>query len=173
MKGAKNILGFLAFGIPFLFVISCAKLEINNATTNTNDKSLKLVYIISNNIKFYDFGILATSPELTLEIFKAGKSIGKFSIKNREICFLDQCAPKWPATKSFFGPVSYDNLFEDILLRNDIFEGIGKRILDKDTIIQNFTYGGEKIYYERNIEGTYFKNKTNGVTISIKDYKNE
>ena len=75
--------------------------------------------------------------------------------------------------KSFFGPVSYDKLLEDILLKNDIFEGIGKELIDKNTIIQNFTYGGERIYYERKIDGIYFKNKTNGVTISIKDYENK
>lgn len=158
---------------PLLFLVSCMNLNDQKIQDTPKEESLKLVYIISNNIKFYDFGVLTTSPELSLEIFKVGKSIGKFLIKNREICFLNQCAPKWPAMKSFFGPVSYDKLLEDILLKNDIFEGIGKELIDKNTIIQNFTYGGERIYYERKIDGIYFKNKTNGVTISIKDYENK
>lgn len=166
---ARQILIIIA---PLLFIVSCMN-PPDSIQDAKKEESLKLIYIISNNIKFYDFGVLTTSPELSLEIFKVGKSIGKFLIKNREICFLNQCAPKWPAMKSFFGPVSYDELLEDILLKNDIFEGIGKELLDENTIIQNFTYGGEKIYYERKIDGIYFKNKTNGVTISIKDYENK
>ena len=154
-----------------IFIIACAKTP-TNLLKETVKRDLKLVYIISDKVKFYDFGVVNTTPtEVTLEIFKLGNSIGKFVIKNNVLCFLEQCAPKWPASKSFFGKVSYDNLFEDILRKNDIFEGIGKRIEANNAIIQAFDYGGEKIYYERNENRVYFKNITNGVTISIEDYE--
>lgn len=154
-----------------IFITACAKTPINDIDKVVK-KDLKLVYIISDKVKFYDFGVVDTSSkEATLEIFKLGKSIGKFVIKDNALCFIEQCAPKWPASKSFFGKVSYDNLFEDILRKNDIFDGVGKHLEANNTIIQSFDYGGEKIYYERSNNRVYFKNLTNGVIISIEDYK--
>lgn len=114
--------------------------------------------------------------KIELKVFKLGKFLGAFVITQKEICYISaqniaDCAPKWMANKSFFGKVSYDTLMEDILLRRDIFEGQGKRLGDKGAIIQEFSFGGEKIYYERSAHRTYFKNFTNGVIVSIEDYK--
>lgn len=151
-------------------------------TQTINEDDLKLVLIKSKNIRFYDFGVLnvESSDENTLKIelkvFKLGKYLGSFIITKSEVCYSDlenrnDCAPKWPANKSFFGKVSYDAMFEDILLKRDIFDGKGKRLEADSTIIQEFEYGGEKIYYERKNSRIYFKNFTNGVIVSIEDYK--
>lgn len=171
----KNILRIF-FIIPILTLVSCGEPRVpqNNQTQQiekVNEDDLKLVLIKTKNIKFYDFGLLTTSPELSLEVFKLGKSIGRFIIKEREICFIDDCAPKWPASKTFFGSVGYDNLFEEILLKEDIFDGIGKHIESNGVLIQRFSYGGEEIYYERSDNRVYFKNLTNGVIVSIENYK--
>lgn len=136
-----------------------------------DEDKLKLVLIKSQHIRFYDFGILRLEPEISLEVFKLGKSLGAFTIRNREICFVDDCAPKWPASKSFFGQVGYDSLFEEILTQKDIFEGRGKSLGEGGSVIQRFHYGGEEIYYERSAGRIYFKNLTTGMTISIEDYK--
>lgn len=166
-----NKLAYIGLSILYIaLMVACSTPKVNDIS-NTTKKDLKLVYIISDKVRFYDFGIVDTNPnEATLEIFKLGKSIGKFVIKDDVICFMEQCALKWPASKSFFGKVSYDNLFEDILRKNDIFDGIGKHIEANNTIVQTFNYGGEKIYYERSDDRVYFKNLTNGVIISIENY---
>ena len=114
--------------------------------------------------------------KIELKVFKLGKFLGAFVITKKEICYISaqnsaDCAPKWMANKSFFGKVSYDSLMEEILLRRDIFEGQGKRLGAEGAVIQEFSFGGEKIYYERSSKRTYFKNFTNGVIVSIEDYK--
>lgn len=171
MNKVRKFISGLCITLSTILIIACADKQVNDIA-KIEKKDLKLVYIISNNIKFYDFGIIDTSnKDATLEIFKLGKSLGKFIIKEKEICFMEKCTMKWPASKSFFGKVSYDNLFEDILRKKDIFDGIGKYLEANGTIIQTFTYGGEKIYYERSKERVYFKNITNEITISIENYK--
>lgn len=155
--------------------MSCAKSALveNKQIVNKIDESeLKLVLIKTKKIKFYDFGYLKTDPLVSLEIFKLGKSLGKFVIKKNEICFINDCTSKWPASKSFFGNVGYDNLFEEILLKKDIFEGVGMHIEANGVLIQRFKKGGEEIYYERSENRIYFKNLTNGVILSIENYKN-
>ena len=114
--------------------------------------------------------------KIELKVFKLGKFLGAFVITKKEICYISaqnsaDCAPKWMANKSFFGKVSYDSLMEEILLRRDIFEGQGKRLGAEGAVIQEFSFGGEKIYYERSSKRTCFKNFTNGVIVSIEDYK--
>ena len=114
--------------------------------------------------------------KIELKVFKLGKILGAFVITQREICYIStqnhaDCAPKWMANKSFFGKVSYEHLMEEILLGRDIFDGQGKRLGAQGAVIQEFNFGGEKIYYERSSTRTYFKNFTNGVIVSIEDYK--
>lgn len=146
-----------------------------------SDDELKLVLIKSKNIRFYDFGTLSVgadssdSMRIELRVFKLGKFLGSFVVTKSEICYtdfdkIDDCAPKWVAARSFFGNVSYGELFEDIFQKNDIFDGQGKRVGIDDTIIQEFSYGGEKIYYEHSQKRIYFKNLSNGVIVSIEDY---
>lgn len=113
---------------------------------------------------------------IELRVFKLGKFLGSFVVTKSEICYtdfdkIDDCAPKWVAARSFFGNVSYGELFEDIFQKKDIFDGQGKRIGTNDTAIQEFSYGGEKFYYERSAKRIYFKNLSNGVIVSIEDYK--
>lgn len=149
------------------------------------DDELKLILIKSQNIRFYDFGTLSVESgdaeaknenlRIELRVFKLGKFLGSFVVTKSEICYTDfdkrdDCAPKWVAARSFFGNVSYGELFEDIFQKNDIFEGQGKRLDANGTIIQEFTYGGERFYYERSAKRTYFKNLNNGVIVSIEDY---
>ncbi len=152
-----------------------------------SDDELKLVLIKSKNIRFYDFGTLSVSGgdldlqgssnfRIELRVFKLGKFLGSFVVTKSEICYtdfnkIDDCAPKWVAARSFFGNVSYGELFEDIFQKKDIFDGQGKRVEASGVEIQEFSYGGEKFYYERGDKRIYFKNLSNGVIVSIEDYK--
>lgn len=157
--------------IPIILFMACSSVPMIKEQSNVNPSDLKLIYLTSKDIKFYDFGVVTTEPEVTMELFKLGKSIGKFTIKQNEVCFLDRCEMKWPASRAFFGDVSYNDLFEDILKRRDIFDGKGKRLEANNTIIQEFSFGGENFYYERSDDRTYFKNLSNGTLISIENYK--
>ena len=164
-----------------LFFGACATKTPPPQPLTISEDELKLILIKSPNIRFYDFGALSvnesdSSATIELKILKLGKFLGSFVINKREICYTDtanrnDCAPKWMAARSFFGNVSYGELFEDIFLKRDIFDGQGKRVGANGTLIQEFTFGGEKIYYERSKTQIYFKNLTNGTIISIKDYK--
>lgn len=164
-----------------IFFASCASLQNFFLPKDTSEKSsqtnikqppkFKLVYIKTAMFRFYDYGILEVDPkEIKLELFKLGKSIGSIRVKRSEICFLNDCAPKWPAAKNFFGKVSYGDLFDDILLSKDIFGGIGKQIIPGGGIIQRFQKSGEIFFYERKPGHTLFRNMSTGVAISIDDY---
>lgn len=165
----KNFLNALVLSSLAIIFIACAPKNPTPSLQNDNGE-LKLVLIRSKDIKFYDFGVLQTSPEIKLDIFKLGKFLGSFVIKNDEICFKDDCGAKQTIIKKIFGKASYDTLLDDILLKKDIFDGLGKTYKG-DTIIQSFEYNGEKIDYERSPHKIYFNNLTNGVLISIEDYK--
>lgn len=166
-----------------LFLTSCASLQNFFLPKDPSEKSsqksnnikqaprFKLVYIKTAMFRFYDYGILEVEPkEIRLELFKLGKSIGSIRVKRSEICFLNDCAPKWPAAKNFFGKVSYGDLFDDILLSKDIFDGIGKQIAPDGGVIQRFQKSGEIFFYERKPGHTLFRNMSTGVAISIDDY---
>ncbi|PAF52521.1 hypothetical protein [Helicobacter sp. 13S00477-4] len=175
----------LVFGASLLCLIlaSCASLgdfflnkspkesQKTNIQTQTQKPKFKLVYIKTAMFRFYDYGILDVEPnEIKLELFQLGKSIGSIRVKKTKICFLNDCAPKWPAAKNFFGKVSYGDLFDDILLGKDIFGGIGKQIGPNDAMIQRFQKSGEIIFYERKPGHVLFRNMSTGVAISIDDY---
>lgn len=154
---------FLAF-----FIIACG--TPNTPTGIHIDRDVKLVLIKSKNINFYDFALQEFEPELALDFLKFGKSVGKLVVKKREICFINDCAPKWGASRAFFGNVGYDTLFEEILLKKDIFDGIGKRIAANGVVVQQFEFGGNKFYYEHSTNRVYFKNITANIIVSIEDY---
>ncbi|PAF47982.1 hypothetical protein BKH41_06715 [Helicobacter sp. 12S02232-10] len=187
MSLRKAFISFGAVLIPIFFA-SCASVgdfflnkPSKEAGVAAAEKSkaeqkpakFKLIYIKTPMLRFYDYGVLDIQPkekEINLELFKLGKSIGTIRIEKSQICFLNDCAPKWPAAKNFFGKVSYGDLFEDILLGRDIFGGIGKQIVSNDTMIQRFQKSGEIIFYERKPGHILFRNMSTGVTISIDDY---
>ncbi|PAF46688.1 hypothetical protein BKH46_06890 [Helicobacter sp. 12S02634-8] len=182
----KKIYSFLGWVLIPIFFASCAsvgdfflnkpsKEALSNKQGAFNEDKkpaqFKLIYIKTALFKYYDYGILDITPkDIQLKLFKLGKTIGSISIGPSQICFLSDCAPKWPAAKEFFGKVSYGDLFEDILLGKDIFGGIGKQIAPNDTLIQRFQKSGEIIFYERKKGHILFRNMTTGVAIAIDDY---
>lgn len=164
----KNLVFIIIFGI---LLSSCGTPPLIEEQAKIDKKYLKLVLIKSKNISFYDFGLLNLTPEITLELFKLGKSIGKFTIKEREVCFIDDCAPKWVASRAFFGDVGYDTLFEEILSKKDIFDGIGKSLGANGVVTQKFSFGGNDFIYEHSPDIIYFKNLTSGVTVIIDKFQ--
>lgn len=141
--------------------------------TQQQDSGFKILRINSKNFRYYDYATFKVNDkqEITLQLFAAGKTIGTIHITNNKICILNDCARKWPAAKSFFGKVSYGNLFDDIFFGRDIFNAAGLKIIDANTIIQRFQKGGELILYERSNGNISFRNLTNGVSIIFNTYK--
>ncbi|WP_145980446.1 hypothetical protein [Helicobacter mustelae] len=135
----------------------------------------KLVYIKSPLFNYYDYALIRTNEKLEhtdifVELFKLGKNIGNIAITKNQICFMNDCAPKWPASKSFFGKVAYANLFDDIIMGRDIFNGKGKMINSDGALVQRFQQSGQVIYYERKKDHILFQNLSNGVILSIDKY---
>lgn len=132
----------------------------------------KLLYIKSPQISYYDYALIRSDREgtIVLELFKLGKNFGNITVAKNTICFLNDCAPKWPSSKKFFGKVAYGDLFDDILLARDIFEGKGRVTGKNGAITQRFTQSGQVIFYERTKSGVLFRNLTNGVVISLETY---
>lgn len=132
----------------------------------------KILQIRSPQISFYDFATLSLKKQSTeIELYKLGKRIGKIVIDKSNICFNTDCRGKWLTSRGFFGEVGYGDLFEDIILGRDIFNGEGKRINEKGAFVQHFIKSKQEIYYERTNDYTVFQNLTTGVLIGIQDYK--
>ena len=162
------------------FFTSCSWLEsFQEPNVNPNQPPVleptkfKILLIDSPQVKFYDFASLKysrTSKNLTIDLYKLGKSIGQIVISSKDVCMMKQCTSKWIASRNFFGQVSYPNLFSDIMRARDIFDGEGKRVGNNGEFVQWFVKGGQEIYYERSKNRVLFKNLTTGITIGIEDY---
>lgn len=133
----------------------------------------KILLIDTPTIKFYDFASLKYAKgnkNLTIDLYKLGKSVGQITLSPKEVCVMKSCMSKWMAAKRFFGAVSYPDLFNDILAAKDIFDGEGRRFNNEGSFVQWFVKGGQEIYYERSKNKVFFKNITTGITIGIEDY---
>lgn len=180
----RTFLGSIVFLLPFLlpfFLASCAWLEsFEDPDINPNQPPVleptkfKILLIDTPRVKFYDFASFKynkTSKKLNVELYKLGKPVSEIVVTPKEVCMAKQCTSKWIAVKSFFGEVSYPNLFSDILAARDIFDGEGKRVSNDGTLfVQWFVRGGQEFYYERSKNKVLFKNLTANITIGIEDY---
>lgn len=177
----KSIASFgLALVILFFSACTGAKNLFTNQPVRAQKKAIKedlpppdfkLLFIKSPKFTYYDYALLRTQDDdIIVELFKLGQNIGNISVFKNKICFMNDCAPKWPSAKEFFGKVAYADLFDDILLGRDIFDGKGKMVGEGNATIQRFQQSGQIIYYERKQGHTLFQNLSTGVTISIDDY---
>lgn len=168
-----KLISFTLWLCAGIFFIACGSKAPEPTAQEPAISEMKLVLIKSQRINFYDYANLTTYPELSVELFKLGKSIGKLIVEESKICIksaqINDCQPKWVFNKTFFGPVSYDTLLEEILLKKDIFEGIGREISNTNALIQRFKFGGDEFYYERASGRIYFKNISKNLIISIED----
>ena len=174
----KTFLGILAI----LFLNSCAgthRFFTDQPVRQLPEKSpapqtpvnFKLLTIKSPVMTYYDYALLRKEEDrIVIELFKLGNNIGNISIFKNKICFMADCAPKWPSAKKFFGSVSYGDLFDDIILGKDIFKGKGKMVGAQNTTIQRFQENGQIIYYEHRDGHILFRNMNTGMMIQLDDY---
>lgn len=131
----------------------------------------KLMMLNTPSIKFYDLAVVrVTYYAINVDLFQTGIPIGSLEITKSDICFQGECAPKSLAARKIFGIVSYGDLFDDIFLSQDIFQGKGLRITKKGVLTQRFVMNNQEILYERTADYTVFKNLSNGVVVSIQPY---
>lgn len=182
MKQCFKKITLLCVSIMLTFgLASCSFLEdfIDPETQNSTQAPVleptkfKILLINTPQIRFYDFAsfrYLKSGKKLSIDLYTQGKIIKQITITQQEICMGKECLPMWIAAKKFFGPVSYPNLFGDILRAKDIFDGEGKRVSNDGAFVQWFVKGGQEIYYERARNRVLFKNLTANITIGIEDY---
>ncbi len=131
----------------------------------------KLILLNTPTIKFYDLAVVRVSYyAIYVDLFQTGVPIGSLEISKGEVCFQGECAPKSLTARKLFGVVSYPDLFDDIFLGNDIFQGKGLRITKNGVLTQRFLLNDQEILYERSADYTIFKNLSNGVVVSIQAY---
>lgn len=131
----------------------------------------KLLLFNTPVIKFYDLAVVRISYyAIYVDLFQMGVPIGSLEITKNDVCFQGECAPKSLVARKIFGDVSYGELFDDVFLGNDIFQGRGMRITRKGVLTQRFVLNNQEILYERTEKYISFKNLSNGVSISIQDY---
>ncbi|WP_235852973.1 MULTISPECIES: HP0838 family lipoprotein [Helicobacter] len=132
----------------------------------------KLIYIYTPVLRFYDYGTIERNKEgdLQIELYQLSKKAGEIVIKKNYLCFSGICSAKWSAARDLFGKVSYGDLFDDIVLGRDIFNGMGKRIEPNGVVIQRFVQNAEVIYYERKPDKILFQNMSTGTAIVIQQY---
>lgn len=137
----------------------------------TTPPDFKILAIKSEIFTYYDYALVRTQgDDIIIELFKLGNNVGNITIGKDSICFMNDCSPKWPATKKFFGKVAYRDMFNDIIIGRDIFRGKGKMVGPNDTTIQRFQEGGQVLFYERRKGHILFRNLSNGFMLSIDDY---
>ncbi len=135
-------------------------------------EQFKLIYIYTPVLRFYDYGTIEHTKEgdLRIVLYQLSKKAGEILIKKNYLCFSGICSAKWSAARDLFGKVSYGDLFDDIVLGRDIFQGVGKRIEPGGAVIQRFMQNGELIFYERKPDKILFQNMSTGTAIVIQQY---
>lgn len=161
-QGWENFLSFFAEN---------PEIDPNAIDFLENVSGTKLLLLNTPTIKFYDLAVVRVSRyAIYVDLFQMGVPIGSLEITKNDVCFQGECAPKSLTAREIFGEVSYGELFDDIFLGNDIFQGRGIRITKKGIFTQRFVLNSQEILYERTAEYTLFKNLSNGVSISIQNY---
>lgn len=161
-QGWENFLSFFAEN---------PEIDPNSLDALQNISGTKLLLLNTPTIKFYDLAVVRIfSYAIYVDLFQMGIPIGSLEITKSDVCFQGECAPKSLTARKIFGEVSYGELFDDIFLGNDIFQGRGMRISREGVLTQRFILNNQEILYERTADYIVFKNLSNGVSISIQNY---
>lgn len=153
------------------FFVENPEVDPNSIDFLESVSGTKLLLFNTPVIKFYDLAVVRISySAIYVDLFQMGVPIGSLEITKNDVCFQGECAPKSLTAREIFGDVSYGELFDDIFLGNDIFQGKGMRITRKGVLTQRFILNNQEILYERTEKYISFKNLSNGVSISIQDY---
>ena len=148
--------------IILLFILSGC------STKNYQHTKSKIVIIKSPLIKFSDLGYIRnTDNKVSLELFMAGQRIQKIDI-NRLVCVDEGCMSKSGFNTEYLHPDYPENLLQNILLGNPIFD-TQNLIKKEDGFEQQIFTQNINILYKVSAHSIYFKDKANKIIIKIKD----
>jgi len=146
-----------------IFFSACSIKEYSNTQT-------KIFIIKSPQIKFADIGYIRNTNEaVELELFMAGKVIERISI-NHLICVRNGCMSKRGFNEDYLHPTYPDNILQNILLGNEIYDG-QNRIKTDNGFEQNIESKYVDIIYKVNKDSILFKDRKNRIIFKIKDTK--
>lgn len=152
------------FLIVSIFLFSACSIK------NYEHTKTKIVIIKTPKLKFADMGYIRNSGDaIELELYMAGRVVQRFSI-NHLICVDDGCMSKSAFNKEYMNCSYPDVLLQNILLGNNIYNGINLQETD-DGFVQNIKNEDVDIRYIVNSNVIYFKDKKNHIIFKIKDIK--
>ena len=137
---------------------------------NYDTTQTKIIIIKSPKIKFADIGYIRnTQKSIELELFIAGNPVEKIAI-NHLICVSEGCMTKRGFNKDYLTFSYPDDILQNILLGNEIYEGKDKSKTD-DGFEQNIKSKDIDIKYRVDSKEIFFKDKKNKIIFKIKDTK--
>ena len=137
---------------------------------NYEHTQTKIIIIKSPKIKFADIGYIRNSDKaVELELFFAGQAIEKISV-NHLICTSEGCMSKSGFNEDYLNAAYPDEIMQNILLGNEIYEG-KNRLKTDDGFMQEIKTNNVDIKYSVNSHQIFFKDKKNRIIFKIKDIK--
>jgi hypothetical protein len=127
------------------------------------------VTLKTSKIRISDTGFLnQTASTIELQVFSAATPIFDLHVKKTQVCFEFTCVSKKSFNQEFFGFVHYDNLLEDILTMQPIYD---KKNMQKTSsgFEQDISKEDFHIYYKVEGRTLYFKDTKNNILIKMKE----
>lgn len=130
----------------------------------------KIITFKTPKLRFNDLGYIRNSGEkIQVDLFSAGQAVERFEIETL-ICITDGCMSKSAFNKDYLSAAYPDDILQDILLGQEIFEGKEVKKSD-DGFEQSLEDEKYMITYRVSSEEIYFKDRVSGILIRIKTVK--
>ena len=154
---------YLLLIVVTLFFSACSIKNYEHTQT-------KIIIIKLPKIKFADIGYIRNSDKaVELELFFAGQVVEKIAV-NHLICTSSGCMSKGGFNKDYLNAAYPDEIMQNILLGNEIYEGKNRLKID-DGFIQEIKTNRVDIKYSVNSHQIFFKDKKNRIIFKIKNMK--
>jgi hypothetical protein len=148
--------------IIFIFLLTACSIK------NYENTQTKIIIIKSPKIKFADIGYIRNSDNsIELELFIAGNPVEKITI-NSLICTSEGCMSKSGFNEDYLHHSYPDNIMQNILLGNEIFNANNKIKIDNG-FEQKIKSRHVDIIYKVTPHAILFKDRKNKIIFKIKD----
>ncbi len=130
----------------------------------------KIITFKTPKLRFNDLGYIRSSDEnIQVDLFSAGQAVERFEI-GALICVSEGCMSKSKFNEDYLNGAYHDDILQDILLGQEIFEGKGLK-KSENGFEQSLEDEKYLITYRVSSEETYFKDRHNGILIRIRAVK--
>lgn len=143
----------------FLFLSGCSLKE-----TTLHSNAYQIV-IKNHQFAINDTGFLTVKKySKELQVFSAAIAILDLHVENTSVCVNSTCTNKEYFNKEFFGTKHYENLLDDMILFQPIYNGKNLQKL-QNGFEQKIISSNYNIVYRVDKERLYFKDTKNGILI--------